>query len=112
MKPSTNPLFIHIREHTVAHLDDKGNASLELSPNGGGTIAFYFDPEKNVVKYAASFCNPKDNFNKKLGRIKAAGRLKSPNYVKELPCTEDALLKDVIHELKERVFGRYKISIF
>ena len=68
--------FIHIRRHET-------NGS--ISPLGGGTIAYEVDPDTGMVSRAASsFCNPRDNFSRHLGRVKAQGRLNSKHWVIEL----------------------------
>ena len=55
------------------HLRDKSSCK------GGITVAFEYDDESKVVSKAAiARCHEKDNYNKKIGRIKAAGRLNSP----------------------------------
>lgn len=62
--------FIHLRA-----MDLTNNTIL---PNGGATLAYTTDTDRDgnpVTKVAAAFCHYKDNFNKKLGRIKAYGRL-------------------------------------
>ena len=43
---------------------------------GGSTVAFR-ELGNGFIEYATSYCSPKDNFNKKFGRIKATGRLSS-----------------------------------
>lgn len=68
--------FIHRRE----------TADGFISNNGGFTIAYrVVDPMH--VEYAISRCGPHDNFSKHLGRVKAAGRLKSEKYRTEVPMT-------------------------
>lgn len=63
--------FIHLRrndprfEHGVT------------DPRGGITVAFDLDEDTGLVVSQAAFCNNKDNYNKRLGRVKAAGRLSS-----------------------------------
>lgn len=58
--------FIHIRNK----VGDK------ILNNGGTTIAYQgLDPD--TVRYAVAHCSPRDNFSKRLGRIKAQGRLDS-----------------------------------
>lgn len=47
---------------------------------GGATVA-YWQPEPGVVLYAVAHCSPRDNYNKKIGRAIAEGRLYSENHV-------------------------------
>lgn len=68
--------FIHIRRH-----ETDGS----VSPLGGGTVAYEVDSDTGMVSRAASsFCNPRDNFSRYLGRVKAQGRLNSKRWVIEL----------------------------
>lgn len=68
--------FIHIRRH-----DTNGS----ISPLGGGTVAYEVDSDTGMVSRAASsFCNPRDNFSRHLGRVKAQGRLNSKHWVMEM----------------------------
>lgn len=68
--------FIHIRRHET-------NGS--ISPLGGGTVAYEVDSDTGMVSRAASsFCHPRDNFSRHLGRVKAQGRLNSKHWVIEL----------------------------
>lgn len=46
-----------------------------LSPRGGVTIAYNFDPETRQASYYSAKCNDKDHYNKKIGRRITAGRL-------------------------------------
>lgn len=46
---------------------------------GGATVAYRVD-ENGGVRYAVAWCHPNDNYNKHLGREKAAGRLESRNF--------------------------------
>lgn len=48
---------------------------------GGATYAFR-ELEPGKIEYAVAYCNRKDNFNKRIGRIKSEGRLKSERYRK------------------------------
>lgn len=50
---------------------------------GGMTIA-YENMGDNTYQYAISFCHPKDNFCKRTGRVKAAGRMQSQRHVRYL----------------------------
>lgn len=48
-----------------------------------GTIAYDVEQESPTTlraSYATAWCNPVDGFVKKVGRLKAAGRLKSERY--------------------------------
>lgn len=61
------PKFIHVRRY-------EGDS---ISSKGGRTIAYYTPLLKDSFIYAVAKCHEQDNFNKKVGRNKAAGRLKS-----------------------------------
>lgn len=64
--------FAHIRTlNKVGHLS---------SPHGGTTYAYELDNDNNVIGYAIAKCHEKDNFCKRVGRIKAEGRMKSKKY--------------------------------
>lgn len=54
----------------------------QVSGKGGFTVAFR--QIENGIEYAVARCHPNDNFVKKNGRVKAAGRLNSPRYVQKL----------------------------
>jgi hypothetical protein len=68
-----------------------------VANKGGGTAAFELQ-ENGTWKVGIALCSEKDNFNRKLGRLIATGRLKNaPTYDikgKEHPSFEDA--QDVI----------------
>ena len=57
-------------------------------PRGGLTIAYY-QPVPGKIYYAEAHCHPKDNYNKKLGRMKAEGRLNSPRFVQQYLITQE-----------------------
>lgn len=59
--------FIHLR---------KGTLFGELSPKGGATIAYDFDPETRVVAFVAAQCSRDAHYNKKVGRAVSGGRLR------------------------------------
>lgn len=44
------------------------------------TIAYTISREKDEIKYAYAVCSNNDNFNKRVGRDKACGRLRSDKY--------------------------------
>lgn len=48
-----------------------------ISNMGGMTLAYTF-LQGGYVKFAFAVCHPNDNFEKRIGRVKAAGRLRSP----------------------------------
>lgn len=96
------PKFVHLRT--------KGN-------RGGVTIAYSVDEEAKVVYYALARCNPSDNFCRRIGRVKAAGRLLSPKWVKEFKFNEWKEVHEhfltyrpdniqVVPDLKDRSFGK------
>jgi len=62
------PKFVHLRS---------------TSGKGATTIAYSLDVEQQVCYFALARCNPMDNFCRRTGRVKSAGRLNSPNWVQE-----------------------------
>jgi hypothetical protein len=50
-----------------------------ISNMGGMTLAYTF-LQGGYVKFAVAVCHPNDNFEKRIGRVKSAGRLRSANY--------------------------------
>lgn len=56
------------------------NQDGSVMPHGGLTIAYVLNKSFKVVGWAAAKCCNKDNFNKHVGRMKAAGRLLSAQY--------------------------------
>lgn len=52
----------------------------KAEPRGGLTVAMELDANELVIGYAVAKCHERDNFVKRLGRVKAAGRLKSPQH--------------------------------
>lgn len=61
--------FIHIRA-----TDSNG----KVLNYGGSTIAFR--ETSDGVEFAQSWCSPRDNFSRAVGRVKAEGRLNSSSY--------------------------------
>lgn len=61
--------FLHYRNITSR------NGRTQIEARGGTTIA-YVEGE-NGFTYAVAYCNDKDNYNRKYGNAKAAGRLLS-----------------------------------
>lgn len=60
--------FIHIRQF------DELNG--KVAPNGGVTIAYTCTKDEIVM--ATAYCHHNDSYNKRLGRLIATNRLKSP----------------------------------
>lgn len=50
-----------------------------ISNMGGMTLAYTFLSE-GYVKFAIAACHPNDNFEKRIGRVKSAGRLRSVKH--------------------------------
>lgn len=79
-----------------------------ISNLGGVTVA-YQRINAYEIKIAYAYCHPKDNFNKAIGRVKAAGRLNSRHnsmilhYTSDLAYIEDE--KKVLYpfKLKENI---------
>jgi hypothetical protein len=78
--------FLHYRAYDE-NLRSKTNP-LGVDSRTGATIAYTEPSEGKPIAYAASFCHPRDNYNKHLGRTKAMGRLKSNEYL-ELTTVSD-----------------------
>lgn len=101
------PKFVHLRN---------------LDKNRGGiTIAYSVDEDTKVVYYAIARCNPKDNFCRRTGRVKAAGRLLSPKHVREFKYNDWKEVHahfltykpgeiKVLADLKDRPYGRSAVS--
>lgn len=73
-----------------------------VTPSKGGiTIAFNYEGN-SCYSYACAYCHPNDNYNKRLGRAKAGGRLNSQKHVKYLDNIDspkeliDILVQDLI----------------
>lgn len=87
---------------------------------GGVTIAFNMDTVTQTAFYAIARCNPKDNFCRRTGRVKAGGRLLSPKWVKDYKYVDYKDLKQhfltyhpdhvVVPEVKDRSYGRSAVS--
>lgn len=50
-----------------------------ISNMGGITLAYTFF-QGGYVKFAVAVCHPNDNFEKRIGRVKSAGRLRSAKH--------------------------------
>jgi hypothetical protein len=90
------PYFIHIRDTSrVQRFWDTGEA---ISPTGGATIAVAYNPDIEAHAYAVALCSPKDNYNKKIGRKVAEGRLRTHPFILEGYST----MREVEEELRWR----------
>lgn len=78
--------FMHIRHYQ--------NGS--VMSNGGATVAYNVDEKDNVHSFAVARCHEKDHYCRRTGRIKAAGRLHSKNYLQTLP---DPMPKDAFFDM-------------
>lgn len=90
-----------------AHL--RTMSPLGVSGLGGATVACEVSPEGFVLKAAASICNPRDNFSRKVGRIKATGRLKSPRWTITFKDGE-VHVRDFIKELRANSANMFRSS--
>lgn len=59
----------------VKHIRNVVNG--QISNLGGMTVAAMVDDDFNVIKYGVAKCHTNDNFVKRLGLVKATGRMKS-----------------------------------
>lgn len=64
--------FLHIR-----NLDIEGNVM-----GKGGTTVAYERQGAGVMKFTVAKCCDTDNYCKKAGRVKSAGKMQSPKHVK------------------------------
>lgn len=88
MGKSPEVKFIHLRAIEV------GTGGLRVSCRGGLTVAFTPEPEGGY-RIATAQCHAKDNFNRKVGRIKAAGRLNSDRQSKVIKADEKDLVVQI-----------------
>ena len=103
MKDTGQVYFTHMRLH-----DDEGN----IYPNGGVTIAFTFEEKENtgVINYAVAICSKFDGFEKRQGRVKSAGRLKSPHHAKAFQVNKDITVHDAVSWLRSNVIWSTKVK--
>ena len=59
----------------------------------GGMTACWTQAVDNQILYATARCHKKDQFSKQQGRVKAAGRLNSPRYIRTFNGTRDQLIQ-------------------
>lgn len=68
------------------HIRNRDPITGEYQAKGGITVAYLIGPHKyggTLIRYSVASCSRKDNFVKKYGRDKAAGRL-----LKDLSCDD------------------------
>lgn len=82
----------------------------QIYPCGGITVAFEYDAELKLIFWSYSMCSMQDNFEKKLGRIKAKGRLSSYNWLQSFQITQETTVHKVIQTIKEKLFDLPKIK--
>lgn len=75
--PPASFRFIHFRDVTFGGYVLGSAVERTVHASGGITLAFVDDvvDDKPVVRCGLAYCHANDKYNKKLGRIKAAGRL-------------------------------------
>jgi len=95
MRATDQTYFFHLRMLT----EDGCN----ISPMGGVTAAFRYNDVGNEITYALSVCSEKDNFEKRVGRIKAEGRLNSPKLRVRFQIAPEATVSDVINDLRNEM---------
>lgn len=82
--------FLHFREYTAVNLFRE-----EVSANGGCTVAYTVSDDNTSVHYAKSVCHYSDNYNKRLGRIKAQGKLLSEKLSQQFKGTEEEFIRHI-----------------
>jgi len=101
-----NPFFMHYR-----HLLPK-DGKMVLDNRGGVTIAYELEDAPGghtTVWYAFAECNELDNFCRKIGRDKAAGRLRSDRYRMLLVMDKAAPRYHEIREALREAYIEYKV---
>jgi len=75
------------------------NCNGQILAQGGMTVAYIIDDDKNVLGFATAKCRIPDAFSKHIGRVKSEGRLKSPRYYIDLqkPVPEKEFLNAIIN---------------
>lgn len=91
--------YIHMRYHNNKLLANGENRT-ELLSKGGVTIAYHYDSPSGVCVFAMAWCSPKDVFNKRVGRAKAGGRLRSEKQSETLICDKGADRNTIIQHLR------------
>ena len=107
----------------VVHFNNPNNKEqtyVDMYPSGKGTpcVVGIINPEGTVITIGVSYCNPQDNYNKKLARNIAYARARYTNcnmytitqvlnnFIKNFniqPTYENSLLMDVIRNRKDEL---------
>ena len=85
------------------------NVDGSVSPRDGLTIAWVENPDGHVI-FGSSKCHPDDNFVKRLGRVRAFGRLKGSNAVETTVDTEK-FLNIISDSWKDYVSGKLEAIV-
>lgn len=89
----------------------------EVGSSPGATVAILPDYEHNLALVAVAYCNPHDQFNKKIGREISSGRINAflkgrvglAEYVQSIPVTDMSKLKEtVVSELARQEAEEYE----
>lgn len=72
-----------VEEASFLHFRVRNPATGAAQSRGGLTVAFVVDEAAKKITFAYAQCHGRDNYNKRLGRVKAAGRLSSPHYAQD-----------------------------
>lgn len=70
--------FVHLRQQEAWVDIADGSVTYHPAPNGGVTIAYVMGADEGQtwqIDFATAQCSPRDNYNKKVGRAIARGRL-------------------------------------
>lgn len=73
------------------------NKDLTTKPMGGMTIAYVLNDKFKVVGYATARCHTHDHYVKKLGRVKASGRLNSGEFYVNCPEKDEQVFISECH---------------
>lgn len=98
------PRFIHyraIRDATPVELGINPVKEMYIDSRGGATVCFIpaSAEEQQPIVYAVANCHPNDNYNKRLGRVKSQGRLKSDHVDHGRQVTQMFDTKDFIQTI-------------
>jgi hypothetical protein len=88
-----------IQKPSYIHYRRRDNHTGEVSdPRGGATVAFQLS-DNGTAKLAYAFCNNKEVFNRKLGRVISTGRLEADrpgSFVNQIAVDTDGNVRDQV----------------